>query len=247
VSAVEVIMPPLVSPVDEVWHVLLDMGQELAVHWTLVGGQMVLLHALEHDREPSQISQDGDVIADVRSSTDAIASVVAFLTSNGFEPSGISADGLAHRYQRPSKSRPVTFDVMAPEGLGPKADLTTTRPGRTVEVPGGTQALARSERVTLVHEGRRGTVVRPTLLAAMVAKGAATNLAGDPARHLRDLALLCSLVRDPFELRDQMSPKDLQRVRLARRLHDPDAPAWKLLPEQDRVQARSAFDILTST
>ena len=35
-------LPPLASPVDELWHVLLDLGEQLTVGWTLVGGQMVL-------------------------------------------------------------------------------------------------------------------------------------------------------------------------------------------------------------
>ena len=59
-------LPPLAAPVDELWHVLLDLGEQLTVGWALVGGQMVLLHALEHGRVPPQISQDGDVVADVR-------------------------------------------------------------------------------------------------------------------------------------------------------------------------------------
>lgn len=35
----------------------------------------------------------------------------------------------------------VSIDVLAPEGLGSRTDLTTTPPGRTLQVPGGTQAL----------------------------------------------------------------------------------------------------------
>ena len=42
------------------------------VRWTLVGGQMALLHALEHGQVPAQISQDGDVIADVRTDPGAL-------------------------------------------------------------------------------------------------------------------------------------------------------------------------------
>ena len=53
-------LPPLAHPVDELWHVLLDLAETLRAPWTLVGGQMVLLHALEHGQVPPQISQDGD-------------------------------------------------------------------------------------------------------------------------------------------------------------------------------------------
>jgi hypothetical protein len=81
-------------------------------------------------------------------------------------------------------------------------------------VPGGTQAPSRTEKVTVLHEGRTGTISRPTLLVGIVGKAAATALPG-PERHYRDLALLCALVGDPFELVDQMTRKDRQRLRLA--------------------------------
>jgi hypothetical protein len=68
-------------------------------------------------------------------------------------------------------------------------------------VPAGTQALSRTELVDIEHEGRQGRVPRPSLLAAVVAKGAACALPGDSSRHSRDLALLAALVDDPFALR----------------------------------------------
>jgi hypothetical protein len=91
-------------------------------------------------------------------------------------------DALAHRYVRPAEPRPVVVDVLAPEGVGARAVLVTTPPGRPVEVPGGTQALSRTKRVTIVHEGRSGTLPRPSLLAAIVGKAAATALP-PPDRH----------------------------------------------------------------
>lgn len=54
--------------------------------------------------------------------------------------------GRGHRPRHPSRGHlPSQWDVLAPEGHGPRADLTTTPPGRTLEVPGGTQALIRTE------------------------------------------------------------------------------------------------------
>ena len=68
-GAATVELPPLAAPVDQLWHVLLDLGGELTVPWTLVGGIWSLLHALERGQVPPQISQDGDVVADIRSLT----------------------------------------------------------------------------------------------------------------------------------------------------------------------------------
>lgn len=238
-------LPVLPAPVDELWHTLLDLGDQLEVPWTLIGGQMVLLHAIEHGQIPPQISQDGDVIADIRAIPGALVHVVAGLEALGFALQSISADGLAHRYTRPAQPRPVVIDVLAPEGLGERADLTTTPPGRTIEVPGGTQALSRTELITVVHEGRTGTIPRPTLLAAIVGKAAATALPG-PERHYRDLALLCALVEDPFEISEQLTRKDRQRLRLASQLLDDAHAAWSLVPAAIRPAGQIAYGILHS-
>ncbi|HET7388337.1 MAG TPA: hypothetical protein VFJ19_16915 [Nocardioidaceae bacterium] len=236
-------LPMLPAPIDQLWHTLIDLDDRLDVPWSLVGGQMVLLHALEHGEVPPQISQDGDVIADIRAVPGALTQVVECLEDLGLALQSISADGLAHRYTRPAVPRHVVIDVLAPEGLGERAHLTTSPPGRTIEVPGGTQALNRTEHVRVVHEGRTGTIPRPTLLAAIVAKAAATALPS-PERHYRDLALLCALVADPFDLVEQMTPKDRQRLRLANALLEPSHQAWLLVPASRRSAGRIAFGVL---
>lgn len=95
-------LPPLAAPVDQLWHVLMDLAEALPRVWTLVGGQMVLLRALEHGHVPPQISQDGDVVADVRAAPGAIGRIVAALQGAGFGVDGMSPDLIAHRYVRPA-------------------------------------------------------------------------------------------------------------------------------------------------
>ena len=240
-----IVLPPLASPVDQLWRVLLDLSASLTVPWTLAGGQMVLLHALEHGRVPLEPSQDGDVIADVRADHQAITQVVRQLYRLGFTLESISTGGLADRYSRAAQPRPVQIDVLGPDGLGARADLTASPPGRTIEVPGGTQALTRTERVMITHEGRSGQIPRPTLLGAIVMKAAATELPS-PARHYRDLALLCSVVADPFDLAGQLTAKDRQRLRRARALADDSHIAWSLVPAEIRIQGQITFSILTA-
>lgn len=185
-------LPPLAPPVDELWHVLLDLGESLTVPWTLVGGQMVILHALERGVAPVRPTQDGDVVADVRADRRALRQVVEALSTAGFDLAGITPDGVGHRYVRPladgtsepsvttdSTARQVVIDLLAPEGLGPRADLTTTPPGRTIAMPAGRQALTRTRWVRVEHEGRTGRLPRPDLLGALVAKAAACGLGGD--------------------------------------------------------------------
>ena len=105
--------------------------------------------------------------------------------------------------------------------------------------------MARTELVDVTHEGRTGTLPRPSLLAAMILKSAAVNVDPDPARHLRDLALLCGLVEDPFEMREALTAKDRARLRLARTLYRSTHPAWALVPVDIRNPARDAFLVLT--
>jgi hypothetical protein len=241
-----IVLPPLGDPVDELWDVLLDLGERLTLPWALIGGQMVLLHAIEHGTVPPQVSQDGDVLANIRAAPDGLARVVAELEALGFTLAGFAPDGIAHRYIRPSRhpERPVMIDVLAPEGVGGRANLTTTPPGRTVQVPGGTQALARTEQVTVKTATRVGTVPRPTLLAAVVGKAVACDLPGDPSRHLRDLALLCALVDDPFATAAELDRTDRRRLRCADDLDDPNHPAWLLVPEHLRDEGRIAWATL---
>src|SRR6266568_5172900 len=59
---------------------------------------------------------------------------------------GASPDQIGHRFIRPATGGPgkVAFDVLGPEGLGPRASLVTVPPNRTIQVPGSVQALRRS-------------------------------------------------------------------------------------------------------
>lgn len=242
-TAPRVVLPPLAAPVDELWHVVLDLSEQLTVPWTLVGGQMVLLHALQHGVVPPNVSQDADVIADVRARPAALRQIVATLDTLGFTLEGASPDGIAHRYLR-GNERPVKVDVLAPEGLDPRTMLTTTPPGRTVQVPGGTQALSRTELVQVVHEDRTGRVPRPSLLAAIVGKAAACGLPGDSRRHCRDLALLSSLVADPFVLAADVDRTDRRRLRIAKALTTPTHAGWLALPATARAAAQATYLVL---
>jgi hypothetical protein len=40
-TPVTVALPPLAAPVDELWHLLLDVSEAVCAPSTLVGGQMV--------------------------------------------------------------------------------------------------------------------------------------------------------------------------------------------------------------
>ena len=107
----------------------------------------------------------------------AIPDFASRLEALGFQVDGMSPEGLAHRYRRGDGS----IDVLAPDGLGSRANLTTSRPGRTLQVPGGPQALQRVEHVDVRYHDRTGIVPRPSLLGAIIGKSCAVDVDDAPA------------------------------------------------------------------
>ena len=140
-----------------------------------------------------------------------------------------------------------TFDgpatVRADAPAGQYALSQTVGAAVTVEIAGGTQALARAERLPVLHAGRRALVPRPNLLGAIVIKAAAVNNDRQPQRHLTDLAFLVSMVGDPLALRGELTAKDLARLRAVVPLQDPGHEAWRALG--DPSEAFAAFQLLT--
>ena len=233
-------LPPAPGPAGEIWTTLCDLAAAKPDGWTLIGGQMVLLHALEHGTEPARVSTDLDILVNARVVAGAVGDFVRHIEAAGFTLAGGSPDGVAHRYARGH----MVIDVLAPEGLGRRADLTTTPPGHTIQVPGGTQALARTELLPVAHEGIQGHIPRPSLLAAIIVKAAAVSVHRDRQVQLGDLALLLSLVEDPPELAPQLAHKDRARLRTVAEIASPDHAVWGDLAAPEAARARLALRTL---
>lgn len=233
-------LPTLPGHDDDLWAALIELSDLRPGAWTLIGGQMVFLHATEHGAQPPRVSTDLDVLVNARVVTGGVREFVAAIEAAGFALVGTSPEGLAHRYQRGG----VSVDVLAPEGLGPRTNLTTTPPGRTLQVPGGTQALDRTELVPVVFGDHQGLVPRPSLLGAIVGKSVAVDVDDVPDAQRLDLALLLSLVDDPIELAEQLTKKDRQRLRARTEMADADQPAWSSLSVDEADRGRAAFRLL---
>lgn len=234
------VLPSAPEPAGEIWTTLCELAAAKPDGWTLIGGQMVLLHALEHDAEPARISTDLDILVNARVVAGAVGAFVSLIEALGFALAGESPDGVAHRYTR----RHTVIDVLAPEGLGHRADLTTTPPGRTVQVPGGTQALARTELLPVECAGTHGHIPRPSLLGAIICKAAAVTVHRDRQIQLGDLALLLSLIVDPPAMAPELSHKDRARLRGAAEIAAPDHAVWADLAAPAAAQARLALRTL---
>lgn len=124
-----------------------------------------------------------------------------------------SADGFQHRWRRDL----AQIDVLIPEGIGERAAARAGAGGApTLSAPGTTQALSRSEPVSIVAAGRTGTVRRPNLVGALVGKAAArTEIASDraSARHCTDFVVLAGLISARDFREAALTAKDRTRLR----------------------------------
>lgn len=252
----------LVGSLDEIWRAICLLADTVVeLPWTVVGGQMVFLHGLEHGRTPPRVSSDIDAAVDVRAERGAVRRLTAALHELGYELDGVSNDGHAHRFSKQAGSATahvdvavagdagpdgegpagVVVDLLVPEGLGARTDTTTVDGAEAFPAPGTSQALARTELVPVTVDGATVSLVpRPSLLGAIVAKAVACAVdRRDRERHHIDLVFLCGLVADPFALAEGTTRKDRQRLRRAAELVDATSPLWA-----SNLSARPALEII---
>lgn len=218
---------PDVGPDGLLWGALLDIADRMSSGWTLVGGQMVFVLGLEHDTPPPRVSVDLDLVIDVRIRQAALSATAEALGDLGFSLEGVNPEGIGHRFVRDA----LAVDVLAPDGVGPRANLRTVGNARSIEVSGGSYALRRSRSLDARWSDRRGSIRLPDLAGALVIKAGAvgTDRLGSGERHLTDLAFLASLVPDPIDLRGELGSTNRSRLRRIARLQDRSDALWASL------------------
>ncbi len=235
-------LPDLGETLTRVWHLLFDLSEEIPNVWCLIGGLMVALYGIEHGRTDTRPTADGDVLVDIRADPSALRQISNFLTARELEPDP-APDGIVHRFIGMVHSDEIVIDILAPDHVGERADLTTTPGGRTIEVPGGTQALSRTEDIKVQVGGRTGRIRRPNLLGAILIKLAALQVAGDAERHFQDLAFLLSLVPDPMAARSHLTGPERRKLH-ACALADRTHPAWNWLTNDHASAGHAALRLL---
>lgn len=191
---IEVTLPDLSGAQGESWEALMRVAPLLGNSWILVGGQLVLLHQVERGFGNIRPTADIDLVVDIRVDLNGLASTHQTLTECGFDQDPPNCMGVAHRYSK----RGATIDVLAPERLGPRADLTLGA-GNTIEAPGTRQAFSRRESVAVEFRGLTVEIHRPNLVGALFGKAAAfTKIASQSqaskAKHLGDFESLAHLL-----------------------------------------------------
>ncbi|MEX2448401.1 MAG: nucleotidyl transferase AbiEii/AbiGii toxin family protein [Solirubrobacterales bacterium] len=241
------VSPIEIHPGDESAKKLWEAVAKLANHlepqrgWCLVGGLMVQLHAYEHAADPRP-TRDIDLLGDARakpSVTEHLGKAIDELGGELVEPPSTDPE-FGQRFEIDGQ----TIDVLAPDGL--KALPRTLGKQVTAEIPGGTQALRRSESVEVSIDGSPPfRLLRPSLLGAILLKARALRVHSRPDDQREDLVLLLSFVADPSGLAGELrgnEPKWLREadepLRLDERVGRLDEPTVR--------RARQALGLLTT-
>ena len=131
-TAAPVVLPPLDGQQAQAWDTLMAVAADLGRGWTLIGGQMVLLHQAE--RSPAgagaiggaalRWSYDLDVVVNLRTSRSRMGRIDSVLKGHGFEqqvvPIGVEAFpagqlhdwGLNHRGYAAGLTNPTRDSIL---------------------------------------------------------------------------------------------------------------------------------------
>jgi hypothetical protein len=204
--------------------------------WCLVGGLMVALFAIEAQQN-QRATTDIDVLADARARPSGTMWAASRLKALGATPWESQASKRERGFRFDLHGQIV--DVLAPDGLGP-AGARTMNNLKTIQIPGGTQALRRIEVVEIVVESEAVMLRRPKLIAAILLKARALSVHSRPQDQRHDLVTLLSVLDDPRKARAEITPKEIGWLRsIAGRLSIDD-PALQESFDVTRLRAAGA-------
>jgi hypothetical protein len=190
------------------WKVVGTLAEKLPEDWALIGGLMVQIHALEHGFTDVRVTHDIDLLGQARPQG-TLTQIDRLLRDEGFALEAPDLDGYAQRYTREG----VVIDVLAPDGIKPPPQLTNGI--KAIAVPGGHQALVRSESVRVLVDGESFDLRRPTLLGAILIKARSLVVHRDPESQREDLLRLLSLIDDPRAIAPELRPTERKWMRRA--------------------------------
>jgi predicted nucleotidyltransferase len=218
------------------WATALEVSDLFAdVPWVLVGAQMVMLLEREAGQTSGRTTGDVDAMVDVRVLVGGTRAAAQRLVTAGYEP---AAAEHPYRFVRGD----AQIDLLAPDHLGSRADLTTIPPAMTIGISGGTRALATRRRLEIDLIGvRSGVLPVPSLAGAIVVKVHAWH-DRQAARHAEDLVRLLAIVHDVLAVRGELKHSERRALGHVRPLADPSHRAWRAA--SDPEEARAAFDRL---
>jgi hypothetical protein len=194
------------SPTSDVkarWGKVLELAEILGpeVRWSLIGGLMVQLHGFECGGV-ARPTADIDILGDSRRRPEVTERIAAAVVERGGKMAmpPMSDETLGFRFELDGE----TIEVLGPDGLG--REPRTIGRHVTFQVPGGTQALLRTEVIPVSLDGGPSVAVRrPSLLGAILIKARVVAKVRDRKHDSdrQDLVRLLSLVDDPRAMADR--------------------------------------------
>ena len=184
---------------------------------------MVALHGWKAGRKQPRASNDADILVNARVVGRGTQKVSETLLSRGFSLDGVSPEGIGHRFVK----GPVRFDVLGPDGVGSRIGLQTVHGAHTVEVPGGSQALRRTETVEIRVGESSGAIPVPDILGAILVKVRAIEVDDVPQAQRVDVAFLLSLVEDPDPLAAALSKNERRWLKRHPEFADPTSLCYQ--------------------
>jgi len=171
--------------------------------------------------------------------------VIRGLESLGFELKEPGLRGTAfHRMMKGDLIVDLLISDHLPSG---KRRLAIVNRWPMLEVSGGAQAVGRKSQLKIISDYASVSVMIPDLLGSLILKAAASiSDTRDVGRHLQDVALLSSLVKDHVSLINRMHGSDKKRLRaVSAMLSNPNHAAWLLLDPHDQIAGQDTLRILT--
>jgi hypothetical protein len=210
-NAVIEIDPPT-AEARRLWKSVLELAHDFGAddRWTLVGGLMVQLHAFERSRS-SRLTDDIDFLGDSRRRPSMTVRIAEVLKERGGKMAmpPLGNENLGYRFEVDGS----IIEILGSEGV--RKDPKTLGKYTTFQVPGGTQALARTEVVRVSLAGREPIEVRrPSLLGAILIKARIVARKRDKFESDRqDLIRLLEFVEDPRALAEELKGNEKNWLR----------------------------------
>lgn len=236
---------PPTQEAKQLWAVVIELAKAFGSNepWVLIGGLMVQLYSFEFGGR-ARPTTDIDVLGDSRQRrmTERISQV---LVEHGGELAQPSRGEHALGYQFNVKGE--TVEVLGCDGLG--RNPKTIGEFTTIQVPGGTQALQRTESVRVsLNGGDPVEIRRPSLLGAILIKARIVAKKRDKfASDRQDVIRLLSFVEDPRAMAESgaLTNKEKNWLRNIEKLLDFSDPALlNLFPGGEANIAEPAFRLL---
>jgi hypothetical protein len=239
----EILIDALDRDTMALWQTVAKIARALegdGSRWCLVGGLMVATFALEAGliQRPTT---DIDILSDARQRPSATRRVTTTLKELGARRTLVGGFEGERGFRFEIEGHLI--DVLAPDGLSKPA--MTDRQFATIEIPGGTQALQRTETITLLIDGEPTLVCRPTLIAAVLLKARSLRVHSQPAGQREDLIMLLSLIDDPGACAEELSPNERRWLRAVTEPLALDGPAPATFTAAQLRSARAALAVLT--